>query len=145
MHKMQAQLKEDLEAIAGMPWVTEQSDGSVTVEIQVHREGQQTEPLNLPITVASDTELALLCDVVPSLLLHSLLLTSRLLQCLLLQSHLLPGLLPGLLPSAKSSTAMSSTAKSSTATRKPHRSAQGPVYKETTSVDKVKFRPITTS
>ena len=40
MHKTQAQLKEDLEAIAGMPWVTEESDGSVIVEIKVHHEGQ---------------------------------------------------------------------------------------------------------
>ena len=64
VHKMQAQLKEDLEANADMPWVTEESDGSVTVEIQVHHEGQQTEPLTLPITVASDMELGLLYDVV---------------------------------------------------------------------------------
>ena len=54
----------DLKAIAGMPWVTEESDGCVTVEIQVHHKGQQTEPLTLPVTVASDMELGLLCDVV---------------------------------------------------------------------------------
>ena len=52
VHKTQAQLKEDLEDLAHMPWVTEESDGCVTVDIQVHHDGQQTEPLTLPVTVA---------------------------------------------------------------------------------------------